>query len=431
MSCPRPLVLCALAAGLFGACRKEAPDTAPVVRIIHPVEGSTLSVPDTFDVTLDVEDDIRVERVSVTLVDVDGVVMAPGVGMGVDAPTAQVTLRLPITDELLESGAYRLLVTASDGSGTARVYLPVQITAAPLRLRSIYVVSGDPTATVLQRIDSTGQLNTVNNWAMDLGGAAVDAPSATVFVAGGITGPLMGLAMDGQTLRWQQPGLGTPGLPYFTSVDRAQDGRLYVGRSDGYLRAFRPSDGSGLFTAPLNGIRTVHSIRMGGLVVSAVRATVPPERRIILHQSSSGTAVETQPLDKDPIALFQRSGDELLIFGNIGSQGVLEARNLSTGAQWEPRTWSAAITCVARVDAETWLVGLADGTLERYTWTGSSSLPIGSGAPLVDMAYDGAHGTVITASDASVQVIDPGTGLVITQWPAGPDVRRVLPLLNR
>lgn len=412
------------------ACRKEPPPEAPTVRFVVPSEGATLTVPETTTVVLQVDGERTVQRVSVVPVNAAGVAVAPGVEAFPGMRSGQVELHLPLLNETLASGPYRLLATVSDGERSSITYLPVQIAAAPLRRRAIFILSGTSNTT-LQRIDSVGQLTTLATWPMDLCCAAVDPGQGSLFVAGGVSGPLTAYATDGQTVKWQQPGLGTLGLPYFTSLDLAQDGRLYVGRSDGYLRGLEPSNGGGMMTGPLNGIRSEHTDVMDELVISSTRSVSTPERSLVLHNRSSGTVAATQTLGTSVVFLSPQDAQTILLFGNSNGQGRLEARNVHNAASWTPRTWPSPITAAVRVDTNTLLVALADGSLERFTWNNAAALPISSNGPFVDLAYDASSGTVVAATTNSVQLLDPTSGQPVAQWSAGPDIRRILPLLNR
>lgn len=428
-----PALVAALLLTGLAACKKDKEGTPPSVSISAPAAGSTVAVPETLAVTVTASDDARVERITATIVDANGVPVVTGVGSSPLTNPATVTLGLPVTSELITSGAYTLVATASDGEATARDSRPITVIAAPFRLRAVFAVTVPAAGSVaLYKIDSVGQVGLATTLASDLGGAAVSSGAQLLYIGGSITGPLQAIMPDGYAVRWQRANQGTLGAPYFHGLTRADDERLYVGTDDGRLRGFEEGSGTGAFVADLaSGYRTECTVVVNDRVVSAERHLVTQQQRLALYQQASGAAQGQQALDKAPIALFRRDADHVLLFGNRSGQGVVEDRYLPLGGAWEPYTWPAEITAVARIGTDAWIVALADGGLERFTYTDAGSLSIGSGPVVHDLAFDAANGTVLAARDGQVAAIDPQSGTVVQAFPVPGDVRYVLPLFNR
>lgn len=414
-------------------CRKEAANEKPHISILSPAGDASVSIPDTLLVTVAATDDIGLERVAIGLLDQNYIPVIPGTSVPASGTSATVTLALPITSEQLASGVYKLMATASDGSLVGRDWHDLHITAAPLRLQAVFTVTEPAPGTLsLFRTDSTGQTTVAGSWPMDFAGAAVSSSAQRVFVAGSVTGNLKALAPDGQSLVWDRPNLAPPGFPWFTSVDLCDNGYLYVGHADGTIRGFRPGDGSGGSGATMpETFHCLQSTTMGDLLLTTERHFVTGEHRVGIYYWRSGTMAATQPLDLEPVGLFPRDAGHALIFGNRNGVGRVLDRTLNGGGNWEAYTWQAPITAVERVSGLTWLVALANGDLQRFTYGGTGSLSIGSGPVLGTMAMDPLNGWVYGGTEGQVVLIDPLNGTFTDGWAVNGTVRKVLPLLNR
>src|SRR5690606_17316880 len=111
---------------------------------------------------------------------------------------------------------------------------------------------------------------------------------------------------------------------------------------------------------------------------------------------------EIQPLDLTPVRAFIRSADQVLVFGNRNGVGRVLDRTISGGGTWEAYTWTSPITAVEQVATNTWLVALATGELQRFSYGGSGSLGIGTTPLLHSLAYDAVNGYVYGGADGQV-----------------------------
>ncbi len=427
------LFLLVLFGVLLGACKKEPGDEAPHITILSPYEYASVTVPDTLVVKVEVSDDHGLSQVSVTLLDQNNIPVVPTVSASVSGTSAIVTLALPITSEELTSGPYKLLATVSDGSLTGKDVQNLHVTAIPLRLRGVFTLTIPSSNFVsLYRTDSSGQTTQVDAWLNDLGGAAISSYSQRLFIAGGTTGGLRAYVPSAFNIVWQRGNFSASGAPWFTSVDLCADGRLYVGHGDGTLRGFNPTNGTGSFTATMpEQFRAEQTLTTGDLVVCLQRHFVTQEQRVGIYYGLSGALQETQPLNLVPVRAFIRDPEHALIFGNRDGIGRVLERTVSGGGTWEAYTWNDPITAVEQVGFNTWIVALANGDLQRFTYGGSGSLSIATTPVLTALAYDAVNGWVYGGTQGQVLTIDPTSGTVAGSWPVVGEVRYVLPWLNR
>ena len=429
----RSIGLCFVLALFAGACKKEDEPKAPSVVIVSPTSGTDVSVPDTLQVVVEVNGEDPVDQVTFTLTNADGIPVGASVSVVPATDPARIEVGIPLTSDLLVGGEHILTVKALSGEAQGKDQRNVDLISAPLRLRRVIVISTpQPDQVSIHVIDSLGAVSLANTLVMDLGGAVVCSARQVFALMGIEQGPLMVLAPDGQHVGWQKPNEGSAGIPWFTSLDRGSDERMYVGTTDGYLRGYNASTGVPEYVSEISdGFRTQRVLRQSHRVLQAQANGLGTQYRMVISQASSGAFITEQLLDKQVVEMFARDDSHVLIFGNRNGQGVVEDRNTDVGGGWEPRIWASAITAVEGIDANTFLVALTNGTLERFTYTNAGSVLTGSPGSITDLAFEPVSGTVYAGAGNEVLRIDPQSGSTISSYPIGVPVRYVLPLLNR
>ena len=141
--------------------------------------------------------------------------------------------------------------------------------------------------------------------------------------------------------------------------------------------------------------------------------------------------VADHTLEQAVVAMFKRNDTHVLLFGNRDGHGVVEDHDIPNGGGWEPYQWTSAITAVERLDANTHLLALADGSLERFTYSNAGSITIANLEDVRDLSLDPVSGWVYAAAGTSVQAINPQNGQIASSYDIGAPVYYVLPLLNR
>jgi hypothetical protein len=413
-------------------CRKDKDDTPPTVRILVPGNGASISVPDTLTVRVEVSDDRVVRSVVISLNDVNGVPVAPPVTVTVGAPSAVIERDLVVTDERLNSGTYTVTARASDGSNERNAFRSIQVQAAPLRLRAVFITPpfGNQSALV-QRLDSTGVMSAFTT-VQDLNGAAIDSYHQRLLLAGSASAPLVAIPTAAGAVSWQQPNLNAESIPYFEGlrVDPS-DGRIYYCTNDGFIRGFTGT-GSQTYTAQaLQTFRARRTVVVGERLVSVQQSISLPERRLVTQAYASGALIAQFALDLDVVGMYRRTDQHVLIFGNRDGTGVVQDRNIQEGGSYEPREFpGTAITATVRIDANTWVIALA-GQLIRYSHSSNSISPLASGSTATTLAYEAATGTLYAGVDDQLMTLDPLTGAITGSYSIPGGVGRILPLLNR
>lgn len=418
---------------LLAACRKEEDQDRPQVRILEPAGSITLNVPDTLLVRVEVQDERIVERVTIALTDANGVPVAPPVQATVNQPSAVVVRELPVTNEFLATGSYTLSVTASDGANEGRAFRSVDLQAAPLRLRALYVTppAGHPPPVTVWRVDSTGALAEYRSLS-EFGGAAIDA--RRLYLCGTVVQPTVGLpqaaGVGALTIPNEGPAGGT--IPFFhgPTIDPS-DGRFYLASQDGFIRGYG-SGGPQTFTAisPPD-VRSRHTAVAGGRLVSLARNQVLDEWRMVVHAIPAGDVLSQFAMDLEPLDLQYWQGDQVLVFGQRNGAGVIQARNVQQGGGSDLMTFNGGpLLDVARAAPGTYFVALPD-QIVRYSTSSNSVTVVAQGLEARALAFEAATGTLYAGVDGQLVAIDPTTGARTVLHTFPHPVGLILPLLNR
>jgi len=427
------LLVWGCAALLTLGCRKDKPSDPPTVRILQPGAGYSVAVPDTIAVSVSVSDDRLVERVTVLVADPNGVPLTPAVTASVQAGSATVALDLPVLDEAIATGSYVLTAIASDGQADARAFLGITVQAAPLRVRAMYLlppVDGAGPYPVTRR-DSAGGLALFTTLS-ELGGAAL--AGSTLFTHGALTGPLQrwDLGTAAGSVLVQNPGPGAGGQLYFNGLaaDPA-DGRVYVGTSDGLVRGFAPN-GPQLFNgATPAGFVSESTVVVGAFLVSAVVNPVTQQRALVQHGYASGAVFAQFPSAVDPVALFAIDDERLLLMGNAPAGAVIREVNVQLGGSSTVREFPGQVLrCAARASPDRFILALSTG-VSRFDRAANAVVPLAPGLDANALAYDPVAGTVAAAVGATVQPLDPVSGMLGPSWTAPHPVGAILLQLNR
>lgn len=420
--------------GVFSSgCRKDKDEKPPVVRILSPTNGHSLTVRETISVRVEVSDDHTVESVVVSVIDAQGVPIAAAASAQVNASSAVLDLSLVVSNERIATGQYTLVARASDGENDGRAFLDVLVNAAPLRLRSVFILprTSDPAPYTVTRIDSTGALST---WTVlsELACAAITPDN--LYTAGSASQPVMRWSFDPIQSTTLFPNQNPVGInePYFygTTIDPA-DGRLYSGTRDGIIRGFGVQ-GSQTFTATTtSGSRSTLTTVVGDKLASHVVTPSTGERKLLTYAYSSGALLGQFQSDIEAIGAFRRTDQWLLVMGNRNGDGVIVERNVDVGGTIDVLTLPGdPIRKAIRLNESTYILGLTTG-LARFSQPSNTLVTIAPGLVVDALAVDPTSGHVLAGSGDQLLEVDPNSGAVITTRTMPSSIGYILPLLNR
>ncbi|MBK9176099.1 MAG: hypothetical protein IPM46_07120 [Flavobacteriales bacterium] len=422
-----------LLVALILGCRKDKDSEPPKAIFLQPVEGFSVNIPDTIAVVVAVSDDRLVESLTVLVANMDGVPIAPAVVVSVGAREQTIHIDLPLTDERIESGGYVLTARANDGSQDGRAFRGLVVQAAPLRVRSTFLVpppSQSPPF-ILTRIDSSGAPSTFVTLD-ELGGATLDREY--LYTAGTAMSPLRrwNLNSGGPSILASNPGTGSTAVPYFLGLVRDPvDGRIYVGTQDRQLLGFSIS-GVQVFSAnTLIGFRSEATAVVGDNLISSAYNPVLQQRMLVQHAYSSGVLLSQWPSSVAPIGLSERDASHLLLFGNTAEGGAIQEINVLQGGVFTMREFPGEpIQCVTRLAPGTYALGFASG-VRRFDYQSNAVVPLASGMNAACLTFNPVSGALLVGSGSSLIELDPLTGATGAPWIAPHDIGAIHLQLNR
>lgn len=416
---------------LLASCKKDKDDTPPTVVIIEPAAGTTISIPDTLNIRVQVSDEHVVRSLTVELSNAANTIVASAGTRDLNNSAGTYTFSLPLTNERLPSGTYTIVARASDGTNDGRGFLRLNVLEAPLRLRAIFLAPPFSTnTTTITHIDSLGQLSTFAT-VQDFNGIAVDSYSQHLFVAGSQYAPFHAFPTALAANGWQVPSPTNDQPEQFTAVTvDPLDRRLYFATRYGFIRGFT-GEGAQQFTAQcLPDHRCETIVVLETEVATWQRAIVGSASRIVTY-TVAGTIYEQLPVEHDRVALFHRSGTSLIHFANANGSGLIEHINITDGGTPDIHTFNGEmIRAVVRLDTHRYIIALTD-RLIRWDHQAQQATPLTTGITTDAMAYEAATGALYIAEGSTLITLDPNSGAIVNSLPTGSAIGHILPLLNR
>ncbi|MCB9170020.1 MAG: hypothetical protein H6594_06670 [Flavobacteriales bacterium] len=422
-----PLIVWAI---LLLGCRKDRDNTPPSITVLTPTEGTTIQVPQTFQVRVQVSDERTVEHVSFLLLDADQTPIASD-GVQVGTASAEVQRYLSVEDERLYSGPITLVVRASDGSSERKAFVSMQLIAAPLRLRALFAAGGAGPIEVY-RVDSTYQTSGWTTLAQDLGGMVVSSNDHRLVIAGSLNGPITGMDVNTGTMAWQIPGPGGAPMTWITDLAIAPDGRILVSTADNKVRVrYAPSGNVALTVDAEPGSAPLHTaIIDDGLICDEVDLG-NGTHRLVRYQGSSGALINSVPCDLLVRHFVPLNNGQMLVIGDRDGDVVVQVRQTDLSGHWEPRVFpGTALSGVTDIAEGVVVLALSNG-LVRYSLSDNSAVTIASDIAATSLCYDPVSGEVLALEAQTITRLDPLTGTVTGTITLPGPVGSIVPLFNR
>lgn len=373
---------------LLYACKKEEDTVPPIVNISSPYENQFFEVHDTMSVSATVSDESVLKSISVVLVNEDMIPVQEVREVTVNQKEEQFSLQEVIYDIYLESGTYYIRVSASDGYNTTNNYRKVSITAAPRERKGICFISGENSSVAVLVADNALVITPKIVLQGDYSASAVNSYYQDLYVAGKHTGHATAVVLGPGSVKWAIPVI-QGSAPYFTNV--YNDGNYaYISYYDGNLRGY---DHNGVLkytaTAAQN-FYPVKSLHHEEYILTEQRDMTSPVRKLVVYYAANGTGKqETSLLNQDVTAFYSKDADNVFVFGNNGSQGVIEVYSMSGNGFWAPHTLPAGrLLSVAQVDSNTYLIGHENNIVYKFQYLPLSLTPFINGVQANAITYD-------------------------------------------
>ncbi len=415
------------------SCKKEEDTQDPVIAIHLPVADHTYNVYENVPVTADVTDETKITSVVISLVSDNYTPVYIGLHLPVSSPHMSVNTQYTLGDIHLETGLYYIMITASDGTNDVRAYQPIHIIGVPRALKKIFVTTGSSTsATNMSVIDSTFisavSYHTFNG---DYQGSSVSSYYQQVFMCGNYTGPYASLELPLSSVKFSIAPL-ISGNPYFTSY-YPEDKKNYIARFDGTIKGYN-NNGDVVYSGTANvGYYVTRMVMNDGYLVASEQSKTSPSK-LLVSFFTTGTPEQQTPITQDIVAFCEQDENNVFVFGNVAGQGVIQLFDRINNNLWNPYNYAlpvGSILSAVKIDPNTYLIGLSNGTIYKYQYLSSSLTVYAAGYTAIQLKYDDVENRIYVAEQNSVSAIDYPSTTYIGSVTSAENIKDISLLYNR
>ncbi|HEY0029296.1 MAG TPA: hypothetical protein VGC65_00945 [Bacteroidia bacterium] len=372
------------------SCKKDEDEFGPKVTFSSPVENQSFNVYDYVSVTATVTDDTKIETVSVSLTDANQAAVHITVPVSVSSPSMTLNMQYLLDNIHLESGFYYVTITASDGAHHTNAYRKIYITAAPKVLKQIYLVSSAGSAqTNLSTVDSTfSSISPFHVFTGDYLGSSLSSYHQQAYVCGNYTGDFTALILQYNTNRFSITST-TSSNPYFTGYAN-NDLHTYIARYDGSIRGYDYAGTVSYAATALAGSYAQQLCFNSGYLVAEQKDKLSSSKKLVTY-FPTGSAEKNCMLSQDVVAFCEKDNTNVFVFGNVAGQGVMQLFDRINNNLWSPYPFplpAGSLLSAVKIDADTYLLGLSDGTIYKYQYSLNSVTTYISGYTAVKLKYD-------------------------------------------
>lgn len=306
---------------------KKMDETDPVIILLQPSSLLTISPVDTITVEATITDDRDLQEVSVQLLNLN---FTPVSNIRKFFPTSKnFHLLTPyiLSEPNLETGTYLIGVTVFDGNNTVHAYREIYVQALPNIRKSVFVITknaaGNP---CIFRPDSLHLLQAYLSIPGDYLSSSISSRDQKLYILGSTTGGFSAINPNTPALINSLPPLTPTGNPTFTYLD-FKDGLNYIAFYDGNIRAFNEYLSQQFYVHQEGYFRPHALLKTDDYLYSENYYFNLLQNRIEVFALSTGQSLQWQMIDLNIVSMFEKSGDEIFIFGQKNGVAVLESYN--------------------------------------------------------------------------------------------------------
>ncbi|HRH67149.1 MAG TPA: Ig-like domain-containing protein [Bacteroidia bacterium] len=388
------------------SCKKED-EIDPVIVLEKPASQITVSPADTILVQARITDNNTIQKVTVQLLSINFVPVSNALILEPSTAEFNLSVNYILQNPQLTSGTYLISVTASDGRNTAYAYREIYILALPQFRKSVFVLSKGTSGYIqINKTDSFNQLQPFLSLPSDYTGSSIGSRDQVLYVLGQTTGGLTFIDANTAALINSIPPNTPMGPPTFQYL-HFNDNLNYISFYDGNIRAY-----------DRNGIRQFEALQSGYARPAALLKTLDyvyvenyysgaQQNRLEQYFFPGGNSNQIITLDLDIIRMFEKSSDELFLFGQKNGSAVLEKYNrLNNNIQLIRTFGNYQINAVYQYRNTVYYIATSVG-LYRYDYDQNALSPL-TFAPIQGIEYDPLLNEFFLSENNIVRVLDGG-----------------------
>lgn len=389
---------------LHFSCRKKEvnPDISLSFNLVGNYVG--ISVHDTLNCAGTVKGTEFVTAISITLCDQNMAPVQAGISIIPNGKETSFSNRFVISNTKLESGAYKLVLTANIGTYSERSILDLQINALPLYLKGFYVVSSNGLQTQLSRLDTAGNYSFNQTFPQPWSGTYISNYNEFFILNGGGNQALRAFDINTNAQIFSHPYQGT-GLPYFTCITGDQK-YAYVGYYDGF---FCKTDKYGNVPVVYAMPSTDHAPDCAGIcgnfLVAHFNSKYLSQSKLAYWSLNNPTALNELPFYRNVMGFYPKSANECFVVGNNSSgQAYIAVYNFTSNSFYHPlSSLSQTLISSCSIDNDRLLLCLSDGQTYLFQYSTLNLVSLANTGLVSKVWYDSYLNLLFCATDKTLK----------------------------
>jgi hypothetical protein len=388
----------------FYGCKKDSDATKPSVVIDLPAENQIFNALDLVHVTASISDETKLTEVNISLVDENYTQKHEVFQLSVSSPSMSVNEYYWLSNIHLESGAYYIMVAASDGENIAKAYRKIVVQAVPRVIRKILLTTATGTSqTNLSYIDSTfSSIIPYLSFNGDFLASSTTSYYQQFNIAGKYSGAFSSAKLEDNTVKYSFPAVSSIN-PYYTGF-YSDEQNTYVARFDGSIRGYNNGGGQIFSTSSNGGYYTENFTFNNGFLVAEQKYQTG-SGRLLVSYNAAGTPLQQATLGQDVKVFCKKDDDNVFLFGNVAGQTIIQLYNISANNLWTPYPYTfpaGELLSAMRIDDDNYLFGHSNGTIYKYNYTSSSITSFLSGYTATKLFVDEVNSVLYIMEDNRV-----------------------------
>lgn len=385
------------------ACKKKDTEE-PVVLIEAPFEGTIFNVFDTILVLVNASDETELQSVSAKIVDANFVSVGSSYPITVNSNTGIGGAELILSDKLLPTGDYYVLVTASDGSNESREFRKIRINAIPKKRRAVYFADSENGQGRIWKADSL--LQSAGLWidpGQDILKLCVNSLSDRLTLIGEYSIGIKNYRLQDASLNWIYQTFSVAQTQRYNDLNCYQNS-VYASIFDKEIRSYNNAGGL-IWNKPTGDHRPELIHVSADYTIIEMTLTGTTEHFIFVYSTATRALLWQLLLPFDVVAICPYQNDEVFIFGNEGDQARVFHYDIGENAYWEPRQLPfGRVSDAVQMNGTQYAIAHQDG-LYAYTYSPNYLNLVRGGVVYQDIGYDLDRGTIIGTSGNSLEEV--------------------------
>ena len=396
------------------ACKKETVNNIkPLVSVVSPSSSQYYTVFDTIYIHGFVTDDEKVDKVIISLKDVNNIQTVSTITKYPQTKEYTINEFIYLDNIHLKSGDYHLTIVASDGENTTQEFITIHINEFPKIRKGVFLFSNNGTNTTITKLDNSFNVSTFQIVNGDFLGGWVNSYDQELISCGSLTGDLVSYNLNTNSLSWNINNNAT-GFAFFTGMSNTAN-EVFVSYYNRDIQSYL-SAGTPKFTAQafINSYSSETYVHNDELLISEQPEISSANVRLVAYYMASGIEKQQMLLNEDVQSMFSFSENEIVLFNNVSGTGAIRVYDILQNSVWQPFTlYSGLIDDCTEISNGVYIVA-QNGDLSVVNRNNFSKLPYLTGIGATKVKYDVITNQLFVVSGNVLTVYDYSSKIVVT-----------------